>query len=98
MTVVNLSGETVEVENVEYDRGLVDILERAIAAVKRGEVKGLAVIELRSGDDDMDIDTTYQGRRLSLLAGAARLVHRLNSDADAYSVCIGGDPNDTSAA
>ena len=78
--VVNLSGKPIDVA-VPYDGGLVDILERAIADVKRGEVRGIGLILVRVSEP-MDIDTSYQGRRLELIAGVSRLMHHLHVQQD----------------
>ena len=78
--VLNLNGQPVDVA-VPYDGGLVDILERAIADVKRGEVRGIGLILVRT-DEPMDIDTSYQGRRLELIAGVSRLMHHLHLQQD----------------
>ena len=80
--VVNLSGKPVDVA-VPYDGGLVDILERAIASVKTGEVHSVAVVLARLNDAHrIELDTSYQGRRLELIAGVSRVMHRLHVEMD----------------
>lgn len=89
--VLNLKGEPANpAELAEYDLGLVEILETCIRDVKKGKINSVAVVMCRYADDNhpqekndyMQIDTTWQGKRLLLLAGATRLLHRLNIDQD----------------
>jgi hypothetical protein len=82
--VVDLQGQEVVIKP-DYDHGLVDLVEATIARIKSGDVIGIGLIELHTDPDD-DITTSYQGRRLSLLAGASRMVHHLNTALDAYVV------------
>lgn len=78
--VVGLNGKPVD-PAVAYDGGLVDMLERAIGLVKSGKARGIGLIVV-STNDPMDIDTSYQGRRLELIAGASRLLHHLHIEQD----------------
>lgn len=89
--VVTLAGkpaDTTEIPN--YDVGLVEMLETTIKEVKQGKVNSVAVVTARYADEDtqhkdyMQIDTSWQGKRLLLLAGACRLLHRLNIDQDEF--------------
>lgn len=75
--VVTLNGQPLPPE-LPYDPGLLDILERVIAELKHGNVTGVAVVWISGRDQSFDVDVNYQGPRLSLMAGAARLQHRLN--------------------
>jgi hypothetical protein len=80
--VVNLNGDPVHPE-LPFDGGLLDLLERAIAELKRGKMKGLAVVWVSDGETGVvDIDCSWQGPRLSLMAGAQRLAHRINLSLD----------------
>lgn len=79
--IVGLNGEPVELE-VEYDVALLDILRLTMENVKTGKCVGLAVIEIGPDDSGYQIESNYQGPRLSLLAGATRLVYKLNQSLD----------------
>jgi hypothetical protein len=83
--VVGLDGAAVAPE-VDYDAGLVDLLERGISEIKRGKICGIGLITIRKlapdSETNLDIETSYQGGRLVLIAGAARLMHHLNTDQD----------------
>lgn len=75
--VISLNGKPLPPE-VNYDRGLLDILERATVELKTGSVVGIGVIWVTKTEGSFDIDVSYQGPRLSLLAAANRMQHRLN--------------------
>lgn len=90
--VVTLKGEpATSGEIADYDVGLVELLEACIKDVKQGKINSVAVVMARYGDEDnqhkdyMQVDTSWQGKRLLLLAGATRLVHRLNVDQDEFN-------------
>ena len=82
--VFNLKGESVTVlpDLPDYNLALVEMFERAIAGVKAGTVSGAAIVLLVPPSDDNQqteqIDVSWQGGRLTLLAAASRLVFRLN--------------------
>lgn len=80
--IVGLNGQPVA-PDVNYDGGLVDILERAIADVKSGYTTGIAVISCGPDPSGYSVDCSYQGPRLVLISGAARMLHKLNKDFDA---------------
>jgi len=79
--IVGLNGEPVA-PDVPYDAGLVDLLERAISDVKRGQVTGVAVICSGPDPTGFSIDCSYQGPRLVLIAGCSRMMHKINVDFD----------------
>jgi len=79
--VVGLNGQPVEPE-VPYDGGLIDILDRAIADVKSGRATGVAVILTGPDPSGFAVDCSYQGPRLVLISGCARMAHKLNMDFD----------------
>lgn len=79
--VVDLNGEPVE-HAVEYNVGLLDILRLAMENVKTGKCVGLAVIEIGPDDTGFHIECSYEGPRLSLLSGCARLAYKLNQSLD----------------
>jgi hypothetical protein len=78
--VVTLQGKPLaDHERPPYDVACAEMVEEVLAEVKRGEVVGLAILLLRP--DDV-VSTRRVGNSLRLLAGAARLLHRINRDCD----------------
>ena len=84
--IVGLDGTPVQTEPVDYDRGTIELLEASLALAKRGRASSVIVVLVMpsSNDDplDYDIDVSWHGRRLSLLAAAARATHRINLSTD----------------
>lgn len=82
--VVGLNGEPVE-PITEYNTDITSLLERALADAKTYNASSVAVLLVLPTKDDpsgFDIDVYWHGRRLTLLAGAGRLAHRLNEKCD----------------
>ena len=80
--IVALDGKPLEPET-KHDVALVELLERCIRDIKTGRANSVAVV--LAGYDEaniLQIDTSWHGKRLMLLAGASRLTHRLNLDQD----------------
>jgi hypothetical protein len=78
--VVTLQGTPVtDAELPTYDVASAEMVEEVLAEIKRGEVVGLAIVLLRPNDV---VSTRRVGNSLRLLAGAARLHHRINRDCD----------------
>jgi hypothetical protein len=80
--VVDLSGHPVAPTEAPYDRGVADVLERALVEVKAGRVTGVAVVMTGPHETGFTIDGHYHGARLSLISGCCRLLHKLNRDLD----------------
>jgi hypothetical protein len=80
--VVDLHGAPVEAAEVPYDRGVVDVLQRALAQAMQGQVMGVACVLILPHATGFITDGSYHGPRLSLLAGCSRLHHKLNRDLD----------------
>lgn len=76
--VVGLNGAPVPA--LPYDQGIMTILEDAIADVKKGEVIGVGVVTIHKEDGPGAYGTSisYQGPRLSIMAGCYRMAHRIN--------------------
>lgn len=85
--VVGLDGNPVE-QPVDWNTSVVDILERAIADVKHNKSHSVLVATVVPTEDGFDIECYWHGKRLSLLAGAARIAHRLNLQCDDAVVVI----------
>jgi hypothetical protein len=89
--VVTLQGRPVtDAELPTYDLGLVEMLDEIVLEIKRGEVNGLAVAILRPNDV---VSTRISGNSLRLLAGSARLYHRIQRDCDELEIT--SDPRPT---
>ena len=82
--IVGLNGQPVEPE-VEYDPGLMDLINRATEMVKTGHCNGIAIVTIGPHAAGFEIEGNYHGPRLSILAGVQRLQHKLNLDLDKVS-------------
>jgi hypothetical protein len=83
--VVGLNGEPVE-PVTEYNIDVTTLIEQALADAKKYKASSvcIALVTHPKKDDPAhyDIDLYWHGKRLTLLAGAARLTHRLNEKCD----------------
>lgn len=85
--VVGLDGKSVETAP-EYDTDVIALLERALADAKKYKAHSIGLVLIMdpsNGDTSksgFDADVYWHGRRLTLLAGAARLAHRINVKCD----------------
>lgn len=80
--VVGLNGAPVP--DLPYDHGVMSVLEDAIADVRKGEVIGVGVILILKENNPGAYGTSisYQGPRLSIMAGCYRMAHCINTVLD----------------
>jgi hypothetical protein len=84
MSVVDLNGKPADVQGVDYDRGVIDLLERALAQAKSEKATGVAIVlVLPMPDHKHDNQCYWHGPQLTLLAGTVRLGYRINVEIDA---------------
>lgn len=79
--VVGLNGEPVE-PITDYSTDVTSLIERALADAKQFKATSVAILLVLPTEDGFDIDVYWHGKRLTLLAGAGRLAHRLNEKCD----------------
>jgi len=82
--IVGLNGQPVEPE-VEYDQGLMDLVNRATELIKTGHCNGIAIVTVGPHTSGFELEGNYHGPRLTLLSACARLQHKLNNDLDKVS-------------
>lgn len=80
--IVDLRGAPVEPEPSEPDPAMIRIFEEALERVRSGRVVGCAALLVLPTANSWDTVVDWRGPRLSLLAAACRLQHRMNLAAD----------------
>lgn len=80
--IVGLDGQPVE-PVTEYNTDVTSLIETALADAKKYKAQSVAIMLILPHEENgFDIDIYWHGRRLTLLAGAGRLAHRLNEKCD----------------
>ena len=86
--IVGLDGKPVEDTPVEYDHGVVDLLERCLADVKQNKSHSIVIATAVPTEDGYDIECYWHGKRLTLLGACSRIAHRINLQCDEHIVIV----------
>ena len=81
--IVGLDGKAVEPPG-EVNAGVVDLLERILAAARKGEIDGVAVCYTSPipGEDDHTFLSAWHGPKITLLGAMTRQLYALNKTLD----------------